>query len=216
MPVLSAHVFTSIHSFSDAFLPGAASYYKNTSTWKATNHQLFHPGWPVLVYADNSSGQDAQKRMLAQIEVQDTFLLVFNCFAKDSFSVISRPKFLFAENTTVQWMKTCYLLYTHSLQQSKSRTTQVGSSHVADKTFPIFHIPVGRAHNSHVKIRNNLGHNGSRITFPKISCNSDNLDSSLVCIHTTRYTSASFYIKIPGLPILWRYFLQFTSMPQPK
>lgn len=112
-------------------------------------------------------------------------------------------------------MNTCYLLYTDPLKQSKSRTTQVGPSCVTDKTFPIFHIPTSRAHNSHLKIRNKLGHNWSRITFPKISCNSnnDNLDSSLVSIHITRYTSASFYIKIPGLPILCRNFLQFTSMP---
>lgn len=154
--------------------------------------------------------------MLAQIEVQDTFLLVCNCFAKDSFSVISRPEFLFAENMTVQWMKTCYLLYTDSLKQSKSRTTQVGPLHVADKTLPIFHNPISRAHNSHLKIRNNLGHNWSRITFPKISCNSnnDNLDSSLVSIHITTYTSASFYIKISGLPILCRYFCSLHPCPQ--
>lgn len=153
--------------------------------------------------------------MLAQIEVQDTFLLVCNCFTKDSFSAISRPKFLFAENTTEQWMKTFYLLYRDSLQQSKPRTTQAGPSHVADKTFAIFHIPISRAHNSHLKIRINLGHNGSRITFRKISCNSsnDNLDSSLVPIHITRYNS-SFYIKIPGLPILCRYFCSLLPCPQ--
>lgn len=117
-------------------------------------------------------------------------------------------------------MKTCYVFYrfyTDSLQQSKSRTTQGGPSYILDETFPIFHIPISRAHNSHLMISNNLGHNGSRITLPKINCNSNNdnnLDRSLVSIHLTRYNSASFYIKIPGLPILCRYFCSLLPCPQ--
>lgn len=135
--------------------------------------------------------------MLAQIEVQDT-LLVF---------AIALPRTLFLQSAGSSsylqkiWQNNEWKLvifYTQILCSSQTQGQHKQDLHTLQvRLFAMFHIPISKAHNSYLKTRNNLGHNGSRITFPKISCNSnnDNLDSSLLSTHITRYNSSSFYIK---------------------